>query len=205
MSETLGRKDDTFEEALAKMATRDPSLWRILHVMCSRITQVRLLLVLLSVLGITNNKVIDHYVPFLNAFVGEAAMIWTFNRAEHTLAHPVGTPGKNDFAQWSCAAHGEAIPMPAGPLPTGTFSLGAPEFNEPDEADDLRSMGPYFIPVQNVPGHEGIGIHGGGSASPHPLAARQGWYPTENCIRLQNVDLYHVVENWSPGDELIVE
>lgn len=94
--------------------------------------------------------------------------------------------------------------MPEGPLPTGTFVLGAPEWNDPEQVDDVRSMGPCFIPVNNVPGHSGIGIHGGGSAAPHPLAAQQGWFPTENCIRLQNDDLYHVALNVTAGDELEV-
>ena len=124
-------------------------------------------------------------------------MKWTFNRAARTLSHDGPTP-------WSCEARGDAVPMPQGPLPSGTFTLGAPEFNEPYEAVDLASMGPYFIPVNNVPGHSAIGIHGGGTAAAHPLAAQQGWYPTENCIRLQNVDLNHVALNVTAGDLLDV-
>jgi hypothetical protein len=123
-------------------------------------------------------------------------MIWTFDPLAHTLSHAGTTP-------WSCEAHGEAIPMPEGPVEAGTYTLSTPEFNEPDEAEDLTSMGPYFIPVNNIPGHSAVGIHGGGSAAPHPLAARQGFYPTENCIRLQNIDLYHVVLNVAEGDTLV--
>ena len=94
--------------------------------------------------------------------------------------------------------------MPEGPLPAGTFTLGAPEYNEPGEAVDLAAMGPYFIPVNGIPGHSAIGIHGGGTAAEHPLAAEQGWYATENCIRLQNVDLYHVALNVNDGDTIVV-
>jgi hypothetical protein len=123
-------------------------------------------------------------------------MIWTFDRAAHTLSHAGPTP-------WSCRAHGEAVPMPNGTIPAGTYTLGAPEYNEPGETEDLTSMGPYFVPVNGIPGHSAVGIHGGGSASPHPLAACQGFYPTENCIRLQNIDLYHFVVNVTEGDTLI--
>lgn len=43
-------------------------------------------------------------------------------------------------------------------------------------------------------GRDGISIHGGGSASPTPFAARQGWYPTHGCIRVQNHDLETLIE-----------
>jgi hypothetical protein len=122
-------------------------------------------------------------------------MIWTFQRAGHTLSHDGPTP-------WSCEAHGEAVGN--GPLAPGTYTLGAPEYNDPGETEDLQSMGPYFIPVLNTPGREAIGIHGGGSAAPHPLAAEQGWYVTLGCIRLQNIELYHVVLNVTSGDSLVV-
>src|ERR1700732_1777718 len=113
-------------------------------------------------------------------------MVWTYSKSALRLSHAGPTP-------WSCEGRWEPVPgsvdYPNG-IPLGTFTLGAPEYNEPEEMFDgeqaTRAFGPYFIPVNNVPGHEGIGIHGGGSASPHPLAAHQGWYPTENCIRLQN-------------------
>lgn len=81
--------------------------------------------------------------------------------------------------------------------PPGTYTLGYPEGNVttlPSTPDnDWMGEGLWFVPVNNVPGHTGIGIHGGGSASPDPLADRQGWYPTENCFRLQNTDLTHFV------------
>lgn len=38
-------------------------------------------------------------------------------------------------------------------------------------------------------GRDGISIHGGGSASPAPFAAKQGWYATHGCVRVQNGDM----------------
>lgn len=77
---------------------------------------------------------------------------------------------------------------PDAGCPPGTFDVGAPEANT-DAADEI-SMGPWFIPLYNIPGHDGIGIHGGGSCVyPHSMDPHQGWCPTLNCIRLQNADL----------------
>ena len=103
---------------------------------------------------------------------------------------------------WSCEARGEAVGN--GPIGPGVYQLGAPEFNDPGDTQDLTEMGPYFIPVNNVPGRGGIGIHGGGTGTAHPLAARQGWVVTLGCIRVQNEDLYHVVDNVGAGDTLVV-
>lgn len=131
-------------------------------------------------------------------------MKWTFDRVARSLTHASGTLEGGDYAGWTCPAHGDAVPMPQGPLPAGTYTLGPVEWNEPEETADVRSMGPCFIPLLGIPGHSGIGIHGGGSAAAHPLAAQQGWFPTENCIRLQNADLYHVAQNVTAGDTIVV-
>ncbi len=132
-------------------------------------------------------------------------MTWTFNRAAHTLSHEPLAPGS---PAWSCEAHGEAVAGSNGPLAPGTYVLGTPTPVDPEDMLDgeasCRAMGPYFIPVNNTPGRVGIGIHGGGSAAVHPLNAQQGWFPTLGCIRLQNVDLYHVALNAGYGDTLEV-
>lgn len=127
-------------------------------------------------------------------------MQWFFSKSLRKLWH---TDAHEPSAPWRCDASNDVVQGCTG-CPLGTFTLGAAEYNEPDEADDLRSMGPYFIPVYGTPGHSGIGIHGGGSASPHPLAAQQGLFPTENCIRVNNDDLYHIALNVTAGDTLTV-
>lgn len=134
-------------------------------------------------------------------------MTWYFSKSKNKLWHePL------NGVSWSCEAHNDPVPgsvgYPGG-CPPGTYILGDPENNDPGQLLEGEqaciSMGPYFIPINNIPGHAGIGIHGGGSASPHPLAAHQGFYPTENCIRVQNDDLYHLALNIGAGDTLIVQ
>ena len=81
--------------------------------------------------------------------------------------------------------------------PPGTFDLGAPEANTTDQ--DKLEMGPWFIPVYNIPGHDGIGIHGGGSCNGTVAAAmadHQQICPTLNCFRLFNVDLVRLVNQY---------
>lgn len=81
---------------------------------------------------------------------------------------------------------------PDAGCPPGTFTLNAPEADNPGH--EQTEMGPYFIPLTNIPGHVGIGIHGGGSCvAPNSMAPRQGWCSTENCIRVQNADLLDFV------------
>jgi hypothetical protein len=79
--------------------------------------------------------------------------------------------------------------------PPGTYALGGAETNAP--GDEQTEMGPYFIPIYNIPGHDGIGIHGGGSCvAPNSMAGDQGWCPTMNCIRLQNINLTHIINSY---------
>ena len=93
----------------------------------------------------------------------------------------------------TCEAHNDTVASnawryPDAGCPPGTFTLDTPESNDPGQQQ--TEMGPYFVPLENIPGHEGIGIHGGGSCvAPNSMAPRQGWCPTENCIRVQNEDL----------------
>ncbi len=86
--------------------------------------------------------------------------------------------------------------------PPGKYLLTAPESNDPSQpnTDDnnWRGEGRWFVPIVDIPGHDGIGIHGGGSCVTPPdsnaLRPQQGWCPTENCIRLQNEDLETLVQ-----------
>jgi len=130
---------------------------------------------------------------------------WIFVKATGTLGHEGGAT----FRAWSCEARNVVIAGASG-IPPGTYTLGAPEWIAPeDKLNDTselstRALGPCFIPIHGVPGQPDDGIHGGGSALEHPLAARQGWAPTEDCIRVQNADLYHLALNASAGDALDV-
>lgn len=81
--------------------------------------------------------------------------------------------------------------------PPGEYELQQPESNDinapSDDANDWVGEGRFFIPITGIPGHDGIGIHGGGTCVTPPdtaaLAPFQGWCPTLNCIRVQNADL----------------
>jgi len=87
--------------------------------------------------------------------------------------------------------------LPDAGCPPGTYRLLAPESNDPNQAstadNDWIGEGLWFIPIDGIPKHDGIGIHGGGTCQTPPdrnaLSPRQGWCPTENCIRVQNEDL----------------
>lgn len=100
-----------------------------------------------------------------------------------------------------CEAHNDTVAnngwrSDAG-CPPGTYQLESPVQNDPsepnDEDNDWEGEGIYFCLLTGISGHSGIGIHGGGSCSEHPLAAKQGWCPTMNCIRVQNEDLLRFV------------
>lgn len=89
---------------------------------------------------------------------------------------------------------------PNAGCPPGTYTIGPPLNNDPSEPssdeNDWVGEGRFFIPVNNIPGHDGIGIHGGGSCSEYPLAPKQGWCPTLNCFRMQNQDLALLVADF---------
>lgn len=88
---------------------------------------------------------------------------------------------------------------PDAGCPPGDYQLAAPEYNDLDQTstpdNDWVGEGRWFVPIIDIPGHDGIGIHGGGSCVvPHELDPQQGWCPTLNCIRLQNEDLEKFVD-----------
>ena len=103
---------------------------------------------------------------------------------------------------FECDAHNDSVATNAwrsdAGCPPGSYVLAAPESNDPKQqsvvGNDWIGEGLWFVPIGQIPGHKGIGIHGGGSCCPRPpdsnaLKPKQGWCPTENCIRLQNEDL----------------
>lgn len=77
-----------------------------------------------------------------------------------------------------------------GQCPLGDYLLGHPEVVTPPEV----AYGFWFTPLIDYQGlwnlhhRAGIGIHGGGSDQPNPLADDQGLEETFGCIRLLNKD-----------------
>jgi hypothetical protein len=83
------------------------------------------------------------------------------------------------------------------------YVLGAPQFCGPN-SDHGAGYGWWFTPINDNAagtlaeyGRAGLGLHGGGSGSPAPFSAYQGWYDTLGCIRLQNAD--NGMEEPAPG------
>lgn len=107
----------------------------------------------------------------------------------------------NGAVIFQCDAHNDSVAAnawrPDAGCPPGSYVLAAPESNNPEQPstsdNDWVGEGRWFIPINDIAGHNGIGIHGGGTCTTPPdanaLRPRQGWCPTENCIRLQNEDL----------------
>ena len=91
-----------------------------------------------------------------------------------------------------------------GPVLPGNYPIGNPvaiNSNGDVNADgipDGTQFGPYFIPIQNVPGRSGIGIHGGRSGPQSP---------TLGCIRTSNEDITTIVtiHNQDPITNIIVQ
>jgi hypothetical protein len=104
----------------------------------------------------------------------------------------------NGMMQWSISARGVGSRNDFdknGNTPPGIYELGKPE-EIPANDDDAKKLGPWFVPLQPavVPfvshyDRKDLGVHGGGSDLPSPLASKQGWETTLGCIRLQNEDL----------------
>lgn len=110
---------------------------------------------------------------------------------------------------FSCEARNETIANGQyghyGNCPPGQYKLGGLSHM------NTQPFGPYFIEVVDVNGlwkqygRAGIGLHGGGSCVVNWSAGRQGWCPTEGCIRFQNADLVTLVQKfYHPGDTLDV-
>lgn len=94
---------------------------------------------------------------------------------------------KNDAICLGCFHWGRCPPGAYGmarPLPVGTPAFG-PYFIK---LLDLSADGPF-----HRYGRHGIGLHGGGSRLPEPLARWQGWLKTRGCWRLQNRSLTELV------------
>ena len=120
---------------------------------------------------------------------------WLFDSSTRTLKMFVLGGGLS----YRCECRDKATGGPEfghnGRCPRGEFVLGDPI------AKDEPAFGPFFIPIEDAPGHSamadhgraGIGLHGGGSGLDHPEAPFQGWVPTHGCLRVQNGALLHIV------------
>ena len=90
--------------------------------------------------------------------------------------------------------------------PLGDYVLAAPQ----PIAPPIASEGAWQIPLIDadklwaLAGRGDIMIHGGGTASPDPLAPNQGFFPTEGCFRVLNDDLGHLASILTEGDRLTV-
>ena len=71
--------------------------------------------------------------------------------------------------------------QPYESLPLGSYTAHAYE----PPAEDSDEYGTFYIATGDPRGRD---IHGGGSGLGDPKVARQGWYPTLGCLRMQNED-----------------
>lgn len=90
-----------------------------------------------------------------------------------------------------------------GDTPPGLYECGVPIFTQKSEPDRTWfAYGPVFVDLVELQdqersrGRAGVGLHGGGSGLPDPLAPKQGWYKTHGCVRFQNHDIMHIVKNF---------
>jgi len=91
---------------------------------------------------------------------------------------------------------GPGSDVQGGDTPPGTYLVGQLTETQSDEpASTWNAFGKFFFDLVELENQEasrgraGVGVHGGGSASPNPLAENQGLYPTHGCVRLLNKDL----------------
>ena len=106
---------------------------------------------------------------------------------------------------WNATVADNVWRYPDAGCPPGTYTLGPPSPNT--TTHDELSMGPTFIPVNDIPGHDGIGIHGGGSCNQTveaALAPRQRICPTENCFRMYNEDLLALAKLIPDGGSMFI-
>jgi|ERR1017187_5311399 hypothetical protein len=106
--------------------------------------------------------------------------------------------------RWTLDAHGEgtngSYNVVGGNTPPGLYECMKVEKTLSTEGTGIwNAYGPWYVWLQELEGQEssrgrsGVGMHGGGSNSPAPLAPKQGFYPTHGCVRLQNEDLPRLI------------
>lgn len=89
-----------------------------------------------------------------------------------------------------------------GDTPPGLYEAGLVTWTQKAEPNKIwYAYGPVFVDLEELMdqersrGRAGVGMHGGGSGLPDPLANRQGWYKTHGCVRFQNQDIVHLTKN----------
>ncbi len=112
----------------------------------------------------------------------------------------------NGVLQWCVKARGVGSHRDFrvnGNTPPGLYELDRPQSISPRD-EKAFALGAWFVPLKVFVSHDSvrygrkdIGIHGGGSDLPQPLAPHQGWEATHGCIRVQNVDLPRVASSVS--------
>jgi len=120
--------------------------------------------------------------------------IFSFNATEQKLKYFLSS----GMLQWSVEARGAGSAKgfgTDGDTPPGLYKLLEPQWLSERERK-ARSLGRWFIPMEPSISktyvdnkRKELGIHGGGSDLPSPLAGNQGWETTRGCIRVQNSDL----------------
>lgn len=117
---------------------------------------------------------------------------------------------KGDLYRWdgvkmwskTCLAKGQTpdFRLKNGDTPPGVYLIGECTITKGSEpASTWNAYGKYFFDLAYFSGAEekygraGVGIHGGGTAAPDPLAPYQQLVPTCGCIRFYNADLEKVI------------
>lgn len=87
-----------------------------------------------------------------------------------------------------------------GDTPPGLYKVGDYTMTKGSESAEIwNAYGKYFFDLISIQegetpyGRAGVGIHGGGTGSPNPLAPYQQLMPTLGCIRVYNADLENVI------------
>lgn len=96
---------------------------------------------------------------------------------------------------------GGAESAKGGDTPAGTYQLGALTVTQDSEPwRTWAAFGKYFVDLIELENQEakhgraGVGVHGGGSACPDPLALMQPLMPTHGCVRVHNAHMAsHIV------------
>ena len=106
--------------------------------------------------------------------------------------------------RWTLTAHGEGVgggyDNKFGNTPPGLYKcVSVLQSTSRDTTEDWNAYGPWYVYLEEMEDQErsrhrdGVGMHGGGSKSPTPLALKQGFYKTKGCVRLQNEDLPRLI------------
>ena len=124
--------------------------------------------------------VFDRPAKLLKVFrVGDGAELFSCEARNDTIGSDTADPFGHFEPCPPGIGYGIRPPTPTNEVATGAFFF---ELLDDPAGDFLKH------------GRAAIGIHGGGTGLENPFAPRQGWIPTEGCIRLQNEDVAHLAQ-----------